>query len=103
MDELIAQVDRQQRSVILLPTAPPADGQPIHASAILPAPEARRLAQALVPLPWPTDRAAALDALKTATAQANGRGSIHAVWLSDGVGATAALRHSPRGCSGWLR
>ncbi|WP_372396572.1 DUF4159 domain-containing protein [Azospirillum sp. HJ39] len=90
MDELIAQADRQQRPVILLPTAPPADGQPIHASTVLPAPEARRLAQALVPLPWPTDRAAALDALRTATAQANGRGSIHAVWLSDGVGDRSA-------------
>ncbi len=86
MDELIAQADRQQRPVILLPTAPPADGQPIHASAIVPAQEARRLAQAMVPLPWPTDRAAALEALKAVATQANGRGSIHAVWLSDGVG-----------------
>ncbi|KAA0590858.1 DUF4159 domain-containing protein [Azospirillum oryzae] len=86
MDELIAQADRQQRPVILLPTAPPADGQPIHASAIVPAQEGRRLAQAMVPLPWPTDRAAALEALKTVAAQAAGRGSIHAVWLSDGIG-----------------
>lgn len=86
MDEMIAQAERQQRPVILLPTAPPADGQPIHASAVLPAAEARRLAQALAPLPWPTDRAAALEALKAVAAQANGRGSIHAVWLSDGVG-----------------
>ncbi len=86
MDELIAQAERQERPVILLPTAPAADGQPIHASAVLPAAEARRLAQALAPLPWPTDRAAALEALKAVEAQANGRGSIHAVWLSDGVG-----------------
>lgn len=86
MDELIAQADRQQRPVILLPTAPPADGQPIHASAIVPAQEARRLAQAMIPLPWPTDRAAALEALKAVATQANGRGSIHAVWLSDGIG-----------------
>ena len=62
MDELIAQAERQQRPVVLLPTAPPADGQPIHASAVLPAAEARRLAQALSPLPWPTDRAAPLAA-----------------------------------------
>ncbi|KAA0583056.1 DUF4159 domain-containing protein [Azospirillum sp. B21] len=86
MDELIAQAERQQRPVILLPTAPPADGQPIHASAVLPATEARRLAQAMAPLPWPTDRAAALEALKAVAAQTNGSGSIHAVWLSDGVG-----------------
>lgn len=86
MDEMIAQAERQQRPVILLPTAPPADGQPIHASAVLPAAEARRLVQALAPLPWPTDRAAALEALKAVAAQTNGRGSIHAVWLSDGIG-----------------
>lgn len=86
MDELIAQADRQQRPVILLSTAAPADGQPIHASTILPASEARRLAQAMIPLPWPTDRAAALEALKAVATQADGRGSIHAVWLSDGIG-----------------
>ncbi|ANC91331.1 DUF4159 domain-containing protein [Azospirillum humicireducens] len=86
MDEMIAQAERQQRTVILLPTAPPADGQPVHASAVLPAAEARRLAQAMAPLPWPTDRAAALEALKAVAVQTNGRGSIHAVWLSDGVG-----------------
>ncbi|MBP2298471.1 DUF4159 domain-containing protein [Azospirillum picis] len=90
MDELIAQADRQQRPVILLPTAPPADGQAVHASAVLPAPEARRLAQAMVPVPWPTDRAAALEALKAVAAQANGRGSTHAVWLSDGLGDRSA-------------
>ncbi|PWC32394.1 DUF4159 domain-containing protein [Azospirillum sp. TSO35-2] len=86
MDELIAQAERQQRPVILLPTAPPADGLPVRATAALPAPEARRLAQALVPLPWPSDRAAALEALKGLGAPGNGQGSIHAVWLSDGLG-----------------
>jgi len=82
MEELVGQADRQSRPVILLATAAPANGDKIAASPPLPAVEARRLVQALEPQPWPTDRAAALDALKGLTVN----GATHAVWLSDGVG-----------------
>ncbi|MGF7176801.1 DUF4159 domain-containing protein [Azospirillum doebereinerae] len=89
MDELIAQADRQSRPVILLATAPPAGGEKPQPSPTLPAPEARRLAQAMEPLPWPTDRAAALEAVRGLSSRA-AQGSVHAVWLTDGLGDRSA-------------
>ncbi|WP_245985913.1 DUF4159 domain-containing protein [Azospirillum thermophilum] len=82
MEDIVAQADRQQRPVIVLPTAHPAGGEKLHPTAILPAGEARRVIQALEPLPWPTDRAAALEAVRSLQVQ----GSVHAVWVSDGIG-----------------
>ncbi len=90
LDELIAQADRQARPVILLTTAPPPGGGKLPLSPILPAPEARRLAQALEPHPWPTDRAAALETVRALSAQRTIQGSVHAVWLSDGLGDRSA-------------
>ncbi|WP_448191438.1 DUF4159 domain-containing protein [Azospirillum sp. sgz301742] len=82
MEEVVGQADRQSRPVIVLATAPPAAGDKIAASAALPPVEARRLIQALEPNPWPTDRAAALEAVKGLRVT----GSLHSVWLADGVG-----------------
>ncbi|MBP2229010.1 hypothetical protein J2847_002302 [Azospirillum agricola] len=90
MDELIAQADRQTRPVVLLTTAPPAGGEKPQPSPVLPAPEARRLAQALEPRPWPTDRAAALESVRALASQRALQGSVHAVWLSDGLGDPSA-------------
>jgi hypothetical protein len=77
----LARAERAGRPVILLPTAPPADGAPVAASPLMPAAEARALAQALEPKPWPTDRAAAAEAVKAIARDQ----VIEAVWLSDGL------------------
>ena len=61
--ELLAQAERAQRPVILLATARSNEEAPLEASKLLRAADARTLARALVPLPWPTDRAAAAAAL----------------------------------------
>jgi hypothetical protein len=90
MDGLIAQAERQARPVILLPTAPLPGGEARPPALSLPAGEARRLAQALEPLPWPTDRAATLAAVRAFVTQGSIRGSAHAVWLSDGLGDRSA-------------
>ncbi|HYG90754.1 MAG TPA: DUF4159 domain-containing protein [Azospirillum sp.] len=82
MEDIINQADRQSRQVIVLTTAAPASGDKIAASSALPPVEARRVVQALEPHPWPTDRAAALEAVKALQVT----GSTHAVWLADGVG-----------------
>lgn len=86
MEELVGQADRQNRPVVLLTTAPPASGEKIQATPPLPAAEARRLVQALEPLPWPTDRAAALEVVRGLAA----KGAANTVWLSDGIGDKSA-------------
>jgi hypothetical protein len=81
MNEVIDQADREDRRVVLLPTAPlPGEDAP-RALSLLRAADARVAAQALQPRPWPTDRktaAARLDALALT-------GSANVVWLSDGL------------------
>ncbi len=79
--DLIEKAERAQRSVILLATARSDPDAPLEASRLLRAADARTLARALAPLPWPTDRAAALAALDGVTVQ----GSANVVWLSDGL------------------
>ncbi|MFD1623336.1 DUF4159 domain-containing protein [Azospirillum griseum] len=90
MEALIAQAERQSRPVILLPTAPLPGGEARPPALAVPAAEARRLAQALEPLPWPTDRAATLASVRALTAQGAIQGTAHAVWLADGVGDRSA-------------
>ncbi|WP_119459188.1 DUF4159 domain-containing protein [Rhodospirillaceae bacterium SYSU D60014] len=85
MTDLIDEAERAQKPVMLLTTAPRADGQPIAATSLLPAAEARSQAQALAPKPWPVDRAAALAALGDLQFET----APNIVWLSDGI-ATAA-------------
>jgi hypothetical protein len=86
LDELLARAERAGRPVVVLPTAPPADAGPVAASRMMPAAEARALVQGLDPKPWPTDRRAAIDALKAVPRQA----VTQAVWLSDGLDDDAA-------------
>jgi hypothetical protein len=79
--QLLDEADRARAPVIVLTTAPHADGSPIAASQPMTPEEARRQLQALPPQPWPTDRAAALEALKAMKAQPTGT----AVWVADGL------------------
>ncbi|MFQ5953954.1 MAG: DUF4159 domain-containing protein [Kiloniellales bacterium] len=79
--ERLEGAERDRRPVALITTAPGADGEPVAPSGLGPAAQARPLAQALTPKPWPTDRRAtlaAVDALELDSA-------AHVVWLSDGL------------------
>ena len=78
---LIDNAERDHRPIMLLPTAPPASGDPVQASGLLPASEARRLAQTLRPEPWPSERTAVLKLLEGMHLPAPG----HVVWLSNGI------------------
>jgi hypothetical protein len=77
----LEQAERDGRPVALLGTARPGDAEPIAVSDLLPAAEARTIAQAMTPQPWPTDRGAALAAVDAF----DFAGSAHVVWLSDGL------------------
>jgi Domain of unknown function (DUF4159)/Aerotolerance regulator N-terminal len=85
--DLIDRAEREGRQVILLTTAPRPDGQPIAASGVLTAAQARERLQALAPQPWPTDRAAAGAAVERLVADVRELGPPNIVWLSDGVAA----------------
>lgn len=80
-DDVLVRAERAGRPVILLPTAPPADGAPVQASAMMSAAQARPLMAALAPKPWPVDRAAARDAVAGIPRDR----VAGAVWLSDGI------------------
>ena len=60
MDAAIDQAEREDRPVRLLTTARPPAEQPLQATKLLRATDARRMARTIEPKPWPTDRAAAL-------------------------------------------
>src|SRR4051812_422023 len=86
MADLVDQAERSNRDLILLPTAPNAAGEKPQPSNLLRPADARRVTQSLAPVPWPTDRAGALEALRGLQVQ----GSTHTVWLSDGLADGAA-------------
>ena len=81
LDQLIDQSGREGRRLVLLPTAPLPGGEPLQPTGALLAGDAREAADALMPVPWPVDRAAAVEAL----AGLDVDGARHAVWLSDGL------------------
>ncbi len=81
MGEILDRAERQGRQIVLIATAPAAPGEPPQPSGPLRPAEAHGLADALLPQPWPTDRAAVLAALQ----ELRVTGSAHAVWLSDGL------------------
>jgi hypothetical protein len=78
--ELIAEAERENRGVILLTTAPQANGQMRPISLLSPDQAAAQLA-AMQPSPWPVDREAALALLQAADFAKD----LNAVWLSDGL------------------
>jgi hypothetical protein len=96
MTEIVDQAEREGRAVALLTTAAPESGEPLRASGLMRAAEARGLIQALRPKPWPSDRAAALEAIVAEADPAAGAVRLTAgpvIWISDGVedGAAFAL------------
>ncbi|TWB45260.1 DUF4159 domain-containing protein [Nitrospirillum pindoramense] len=94
LDRLVTQAERQDRPVLLLPTAAGADGQAPQVQGPMSATAARRLVQALAPQPWPSDRAAALAALDTAQKTGPLAGlAADSYWLADGLndGSVAAM------------
>ena len=89
LSDALAQAEREDRPVRLVPTAPRAPGESEPPSGLLKPAEARSLAEALQPRPWPTDRMAALDRLEKAGADPGGS----VLWISDGLdqGGAAAI------------
>ncbi|MDA8230761.1 MAG: DUF4159 domain-containing protein [Magnetospirillum sp.] len=81
LDALLARAQREGRAVLLVPTAPPADGSPIEVRGPMPAVDARAAVQALVPKPWGSDRAAAAGAV----GRVGHAAPMEAVWLADGL------------------
>ncbi|EME68894.1 hypothetical protein H261_15974 [Paramagnetospirillum caucaseum] len=100
LDGLLAAAERTGRPVLLLGTAPPADGGPVALGRLTTATEARTLAAGMEPKPWPTDRAAALRALETLPFDRAGR----VAWLNDGLAdpADGALSRRLQGLGGGL-
>jgi hypothetical protein len=80
LERLIGQADRAQRPVVLLPTTPPATGEPITAS-VTTAANARAVARALQPKSWPADHKMAEAALSALSLD----GAWETVWLSNGI------------------
>ncbi|WP_119680072.1 DUF4159 domain-containing protein [Indioceanicola profundi] len=81
MERLIDQAERSDRDVVMLATAPGAgDGVPRLVGPMVAA-DARREAQALAPVPWSSDHAAALKALEAFQPD----GTPYTVWLAEGL------------------
>ncbi|MBL4719590.1 MAG: BatA domain-containing protein, partial [Alphaproteobacteria bacterium] len=80
--QYIDQAEREDRPVILLATAAAANGRAPEASSQLRPVDARLLAGAMTPNPWPTNHAAALDAIRALKIE----GPASTIWLSDGLG-----------------
>lgn len=81
MVELIGRAEREERQVVLLPTAENSSKRRTIVTAPLPASEALELAQGIQPHPWPIERMNALELLQSLDLGS----SAHVVWLSDGV------------------
>jgi len=90
--ELIDRAEREDRQVVLLDTAPLHGGAAARPASLLRAADARAVADALAPLPWPVDRTAALTRLDSLmlTSDAN------VVWLSDGLASEDAAAFAER-------
>jgi hypothetical protein len=79
--DLIDRAEREDRSVMLLTTAPRGDGQPMAVSGLMTTTQARGVVQALRPQPWAVDRSAALAALDEISPEQ----PLNVVWISDGT------------------
>ncbi len=85
MGEAIDQAERFGTPVILLTTAPHADGSPIAALGPMSPSDARQKVRALEPEPWPADRTQALAAVDRLQLPAGMAGNTDVLWLSDGL------------------
>jgi hypothetical protein len=81
LSDALAQAEREERPVMLVPTAPRAPGEAEPPTGLLTAAEARSVAEALEPRPWPTDRLAALERMAKAGLEPGGS----VLWISDGL------------------
>ncbi|MFZ5792211.1 MAG: DUF4159 domain-containing protein [Pseudomonadota bacterium] len=80
LDDLMRQAEREDRMVALVTTAPGPDGAPPRLMGPMPAAEAAQAIDRIEPLPWPSDRKAAVAALDQAVfARAT------TLWASDGI------------------
>lgn len=86
MNAVIDRAEREDRRLIMLTTASRSPSEAPEATGLLRPAEARGLAESLVPVPWPTDRSAALAAVRDLQIE----GSAHVVWLTDGLGDESA-------------
>ena len=84
---------RAGRQVVVLATAPPADGSAITVNA-LGSGEARAALAKLIPVPWPTDRGQAAGALADWAEGFSGVTDVR--WLSDGLDGPGAATLSER-------
>ncbi len=79
LEDLVDLADREDRLVVLMTTAPAADGAPFRHSGLTTPDDAAGRILELAPLPWSTDRQGAAEAL-------TGLGSIgHVFWLADDI------------------
>ncbi|TQV83532.1 DUF4159 domain-containing protein [Denitrobaculum tricleocarpae] len=81
MLEVIERAEREERPVVLLPTAAATSERHTNVTALLPAAEALELAQGIQPHPWPVERMSALESLQNLDLGT----SAHVAWLSDGI------------------
>jgi hypothetical protein len=79
-EQLLAQAERDGRSVGIFPTARPADDS-LESPHFYPAGEARQVMRQMRPQAWPADRSSVLAELAAARVE----GSANVVWLSDGL------------------
>jgi hypothetical protein len=91
MRNLIDQAERENRRVALLDTAPRPGGEAAPAISLQRASDARAAADALTPLPWPTNRTAALSRLDALALD-----NANVVWLSDGLDSQDAFAFADR-------
>ena len=79
-ERLLAQAERDGRTVAIFPTAEQSSTA-ASTSSLYPASEARQLIQQMRPRPWPQNRGAILERIEALSFE----GSAHVVWLSDGL------------------
>ena len=92
MTAVIDRAEREDRRLVLLTTAARSPGEAPEPTGLLRPSEARGLADSLAPVPWPTDRPAALESIRDLQVD----GSAHVVWLADGLGDDATVRLAER-------
>ncbi len=85
MNAAVDEAERFNIPVILLTTAPPADGGAVSASGLLSPTQARQKIRILEPHPWSTDRTAALGAVERLALKPDIAGRVAVFWLSDGL------------------
>lgn len=81
---IIDQVDREGGALVMLPTAETGDDGAAEELRRLTPVEARVVAQALAPQPWPTDRMAAARRLDRLAAR-GALDDVRVIWLGDGL------------------